>query len=743
MGRGGGWAPWCALLVAAGASGGCGDDRLIGFDTRPGGPALERYRPEPNVPDLPGIEPRPPVDVTTLMQVQAVGGASCAGGPAVLGVNVTGGAPPYTYEWSPPDGLDDPTSPSPTAVSEVGVEYTVTVRDTKGQRARGTTTVQRRALPKLEVGFARGAASSCQDTVLDLDASGTVDADGEPIADVAWDLDGDGKIDATGLRSGAFQPRDGHVVRVTATDAQGCTAHLEQPLEVLPKPTALADRIQPTGPICAGATVRFDGSRSRDAGGSPVAKYSWDLDGDGTNDAGAALTYAFPVTDRQRVRLLVTDSNGCTAATTHQVFVTGLPTPKIDVVGNPVICAGESLQLDGRRSTAPDGGPVDAWAWNLDANPATIESRNAVTHAFQPSGPATLAVFADGCGAQVAQPLTVLGPRENHPWTARVPRGADPMVDVIFVIDNSASMSDEIVAVQNNINTNFAQIMAASPLLDYRIILVSAHGDVHPGEAICIAAPLSGTSCVPVPPAPVNGPRFFHYDAEVSSVNSLKLLIDTYHLADKHHFAPDGWSQWLRPGAKKVFVEITDDDSQMAATTFDVQLRALSQEHFGTAAARNYTWHSIIGLSNNAPATEPWLPADPVQQGVCGVHTENAGVQYQILSRMTGGLRFPICQSGNFDVVFRQIADHVVEQMPLSCSIDVPGGAEGGTVNLTYRPNGTGSPVALARVSSAAACGPAGGYYVDGGVVFLCPATCTAVQADNDAAIDISGCGGP
>src|SRR6185369_13438896 len=43
-------------------------------------------------------------------------------------------------------------------------------------------------------------------------------------------------------------------------------------------------------------------------------------------------------------------------------------------------------------------------------------------------------------------------------------------VDIIFVIDNSGSMSDEIQAVQDNINKNFAQIIAASNI-DYHIIM--------------------------------------------------------------------------------------------------------------------------------------------------------------------------------------------------------------------------------------------------------------------------------
>lgn len=741
MGRGGGWAPLCALLVAAGATAGCGDDQLIGRDLGPGGrPDLERYRPVPRLPEPPGIGDEGPVVRPSLLWAKATGGASCAGGPAPLGVEVHGGTPPYTYSWTPADGLDDPTSPAPVATNEIGVDYTVHVTDSEGQRTEAVVTLIPRALPTLDVQFVRGAPESCFDTVLELDASGSTDADGAPIKAMAWDRDGDGTIDSTGITSGPFQPRPGHVVRLAITDDHGCVADYEQPLEVFAKPKAVATRIAPSGSVCDGASVRFDGSQSSGADGADITSYSWDIDGDGTSDAGAPVTYAFPVANRQYVTLTVTDSNGCKAATMHQVRVFGNPVAQIVPVGNPVICQGETVQLDGTSSTGSEGAAVESWAWNLDANVNTVESTAPVTPPFAPGAQATLTVGSNGCFSQAAQPITVLGPRQTSPWDVRIPEGEKPMVDVIFVIDNSASMSDEILAVQDNINTNFAQIIGASQL-DYRIIMISAHGTVFPGEEICVAAPLSGTTCLPVPAAPVNGPQFFHYDIDVHSTDAYEVLLETWNQPDPHNFAPNGWSQWVREGAKKVFVIITDDDSTMTATMFDQELRARSQAQFGSAAERKYVWHSIVGLANNVPDTEPWLASHPIQNGTCGGNAENAGLQHQQLSRLTKGLRFPICQSDSFDVVFQQIAEHVVQQLPLACSINIPGAANGDSINLSYRPGGTGAPVPLARVANAEACGAAGGYYVEAGVVYLCPATCTTVQADIEAAIDISGCG--
>src|SRR4051812_6504961 len=81
-------------------------------------------------------------------------------------------------------------------------------------------------------------------------------------------------------------------------------------------------------------------------------------------------------------------------------------------------------------------------------------------------------------------------------------------VDVIVVIDNSGSMTQEIVGVQANINKNFATILDKSGL-DYRVIMVSRHGSASGAQSVCIESPLSGIpvgGCAAPPKQPVNNP---------------------------------------------------------------------------------------------------------------------------------------------------------------------------------------------------------------------------------------------
>lgn len=315
-------------------------------------------------------------------------------------------------------------------------------------------------------------------------------------------------------------------------------------------------------------------------------------------------------------------------------------------------------------------------------------------------------------------------------------------VDVIMVVDNSGSMTEEIVAVQGNINQSFAAILAASGL-DYRVIMISRHGTANPGQSICINAPLaSNASCAPPPATPGNSARFYHYSTEIASTNSLALVLSTYNVADEFNLAPTGWQAWLRPNAFKTFIEITDDNQGTAYTaqSFDTALLARSATNFGTAAKRNYLFHSIVGVRENVPATKEYAPTDPIVTNACSTAV-NTGAVYQNLSRLTGGLRFPVCQTGSYDAVFKAVAAGVVTGATLACDFDVPAPPPGKqfvlkTAELAYTP-GDGSAVQnFKQVTDQTQCAPSS-FYISNNRVYLCPASCTTVQTDSKAKIEL------
>lgn len=320
-------------------------------------------------------------------------------------------------------------------------------------------------------------------------------------------------------------------------------------------------------------------------------------------------------------------------------------------------------------------------------------------------------------------------------------------VDIIIVIDSSGSMNGEIEAVERNINDNLATILDAAGV-DYRVIMLAEYRDDggDASDGVCISSPLSGivdcTSRDRGDPTP--GDRFFHYDERVGSRNSLEKILETYGAADDREQAPMGWSQWLRPGAQRAFLEITDDQSSMDFEDFETALFALPtlmrESDFGTPEERNYVFHSIIGMTENDPATTAWPPTAPVQGDRCSPGSVSAAPNYQELSILTGGLRFPLCNNDSFDVIFEQIAEDVVRGVSLGCSFEPerpPGGEtpDFDRVVVLYQPGG-GEADSLTRVASEADC-VANGFYLDGSQINLCPALCAIAEEDEEGVLSV------
>tara|TARA_R110002096_G_scaffold171490_2_gene344376 strand:+ start:12110 stop:13540 length:1431 start_codon:yes stop_codon:yes gene_type:complete len=325
-------------------------------------------------------------------------------------------------------------------------------------------------------------------------------------------------------------------------------------------------------------------------------------------------------------------------------------------------------------------------------------------------------------------------------------------VDIILVVDTSGSMSGEIDAIEENLNTNLGSELAASGV-DYRIVLLADHGnpDVSGKFGICIDSPLSGHDCNTVDgdALPFDGERLKHYPIYVGSHDAYDRILSDYALDDDgiYNVAPQGglvpalpygYGEFLREDALKVFLIISDDDTQGATTAsaaaFDDALLAMAPEQFGTADERNYLVHSIIGQEGKAADTSiPWLAADAVATATCGGDSEAAGTQYQDLSILTGGLRFPLCDNENFDAVFQAMAENLSEEVTLGCTFQPAEPAHGeldfDRMVVYYTDGVNDETSSLNRVANAGDCAE-NSYYVSAGLVSLCPSTCDDAQAD-------------
>ena len=397
------------------------------------------------------------------------------------------------------------------------------------------------------------------------------------------------------------------------------------------------------------------------------------------------------------------------------------------------LCAGAALACGAAADPPPGFGvetpapaPTGAGAGGqLDPLPPTLE----------PSAPGL------DPGAAAPEPADTCATARSEAELIREP------IDIVVLLDNSLSMVDEARSVEAALNVSFARILEDSAI-DYRLVLLSRHRNSDSllgATAVCIDPPLGGGGVCPTP-EPSFGQRFFHYSTEVGSSDSFDVLLRSYdgERRDDFQLAPRGWSEWLRPGVKKAFLEISDDDENMPAQTFLNQLVALAPEQFGADPSRpNLVWHSIVGLPEKADPVAAYQPSEPVAEGRCfGNLTTvfNAGRTYQDLSRLTGGLRFPICQFNAYDRVFETIAESVVETSGVACGFGIPippGGTrlELDKVAVSYEP-GTGAPVVFGQAADAASC-QADAFLVDGENITLCPEACDRVRADPGGSVQV------
>lgn len=328
-------------------------------------------------------------------------------------------------------------------------------------------------------------------------------------------------------------------------------------------------------------------------------------------------------------------------------------------------------------------------------------------------------------------------------------------VDIIFVLDNSGSMEEELQAVEDNINVNFASILINSQV-DYRVILISRHREDPRDEneeastSVCVTTPLSSLASCDAAPEPSFSPRFFQYSTKVDSEDSFDVLLDTYmppfedDREEGYDKAPLGWSAWLRPGAKKVFLEVTDADEDMPVETFVEALMTMAPEHFGTDPQKpDFVFHSIVGLAEKVPPTAAYLPDEPLEEekkctGNSGDVT-SVGTTYQEMSRLTGGLRFPLCQFDGFDVVFQRIAEDVVQKRSIACDFDIPAAPPGllldlNKVAISYTPGNGADAIQFGQAPTVGDC-QADAFYIQDHRVNLCPAACNVISNDAFAGV--------
>ncbi len=294
--------------------------------------------------------------------------------------------------------------------------------------------------------------------------------------------------------------------------------------------------------------------------------------------------------------------------------------------------------------------------------------------------------------------------------------------DIIWVIDTSESMDEEIARVRANVNEFVSQIDGSG--VDVRMVMVASKENrtinievpIIPFPVpqsylgVCVPPPLSGADTCPDED---NVPFFMHPDVDVYSTDALeRLMIDAY----------PQFKSMLRSWARTHIVVVTDDSSSKDADWFRNQTRNVDPPGFSV----DYVFHSIIARSGDG----------------CG---DGSGDDYEALSIATGGEVQSVCLS-DWTPTFDALLEGVVAGAVLPCAYAIPDPGEGAVINPAqvnvYLTNPGEDPQLVLGVDGAEGCTAAGGWYYDDpeepSAVYICSSLC---GAGVEGSIDIAfGC---
>ncbi|MDX6671503.1 MAG: large repetitive protein [Solirubrobacteraceae bacterium] len=322
------------------------------------------------------------------------------------------------YEWDVNNTgtfVDRGTVPTHSATFPTRGSYPVTLRVTDGLGRQSTSVVNLSVTVPPTAAMTSSPASPLTAEDVTLDASGSTDPDGLPIAKYEWDLTGTGTFTrdtgTTPTTTVQFATPGTKTVRVRVTDVDGATAVASRDIVVANRPPVAALAV-PT-PAVVGVLATFDAGASTDPDGA-IVRYEWDLDGSGTyaTDTGnvSTLPHTFNASGTYPIGVRVTDDQGVVSTIVQQVVATRAPVPSFTASANPTSLH-RPVSFDATASADPDG-TIARHEWDLDGN-GTFEtdtgSSPLASHVYDQNG--TYAVklrVTDDKGAQAQHTVNLV-----------------------------------------------------------------------------------------------------------------------------------------------------------------------------------------------------------------------------------------------------------------------------------------------------------------------------------------------
>jgi PKD repeat protein len=264
----------------------------------------------------------------------------------------------------------------------------LTVQDNDGATDMTTQTVQVGStnLPPTAA-FTFSPTNPAVNAWVQFDGSASSDADGS-VASYAWDF-GDGSSGTGAVAWHRFTASGTYLVTLTVVDNDGAQDATSQSVIVgtAQQPPVAAFTYSPTSPT-VGQPILLNGQSSYDADGT-IVSYSWDLNGDGSDDlSGSIGQVTYQSTGTVLVRLTVVDNDGLSSSSTQPITVSS--------AGGTPPSGGAPI-----GGTPPMGATPGIFVWGSDSWHITVNSGFGWTapHAYR------IELRTDGTFEEVAQPV--------------------------------------------------------------------------------------------------------------------------------------------------------------------------------------------------------------------------------------------------------------------------------------------------------------------------------------------------
>jgi len=306
-------------------------------------------------------------------------------------------------------------------------------------------------------------------------------------------------------------------------------------------------------------------------------------------------------------------------------------------------------------------------------------------------------------------------------------------VDIIWGVDNSGSMFEEALAVQENINAFSQRITSA--MIDVHVVMLAGYAFLPGLPGICVGAPLGSGQC----PGDSKPPNFFHHpSAAVDSWNGALVFKDMF----------PQYRQMLRPNSLKYLVIVTDDDSA-----------GLTSGIYTNNPTGFITDYTALDPMMRTPSGGPAWKMSGVYAHTQCPNASRIGAFWKTVIDQTGGVHGDICacqagQQATCSQTFKTVLDSLAKTIttaakPLDCEYPIPPPPAGKTfdkekVNVDLVTGGATENIGW--VTDMSAChAELGGWYYDSNDnptrILTCPKSCEKIKATTQGSVSVAfGC---